>query len=54
MNLHAVIGFKFTKELNISIWPIDGILIGTTNQGQSGPWSNGNEEVLHIFPKFQN
>ena len=27
---------------------IDGILIGTTTQGQSGPGSNDNEEVLQI------
>ena len=34
---------------NSSIWPIDRILSGATTLGQSGPWSNGNEEVLHIF-----
>ena len=32
---------------NICIWLIDGILTGSTNPGQSGPGSNGNEEVLH-------
>ena len=36
------------KCLNGSIWPIDGSLLGTTPLGQSEPWSNGNEEVLHI------
>ena len=34
--------------LNNSIWPINGTLIGTTTQGQSGPGSNGNEGVLPI------
>ena len=28
-----------SKGLNSSIWPIDGILTGITNQGQSGPRS---------------
>ena len=31
-----------------SIWPIDRTLSGATTQGQSGPGSNGNEEVLCI------
>ena len=30
------------------IWPIDRTLIGATNQGQSGPGSNGTENELHI------
>ena len=33
---------------NISIWPIDRTLTGTTTLGQSEPESNGNEEVLCI------
>ena len=32
----------------ISIWPIDWTLSGATIPGQSGPGSDGNEEVLHI------
>ena len=40
--------FKHNKWLNSSIWPKDGILTGTTTQGQSEPGSNGNEEILHI------
>ena len=32
---------------NKSIWPIDGMLMGTTMPDQSGPESNGNKEVLH-------
>ena len=37
------------KWLNISIWPIDGTLTGTTTQGQSELESNGNEGILHIL-----
>ena len=33
---------------NSSIWPIDKTLSGTTTPGQSGPGSDGNEEVLNI------
>ena len=32
-----------------SISPIDGTLTSTTTSGQSGPGSNGNEEVLPIL-----
>ena len=32
---------------NHQIWAIDGILIGTTTCGQSGPGSYSNERVLH-------
>ena len=39
------------KWLNITVWLIDGTLTSTATQGQRGPWSNGNEEVLHI-PKI--
>ena len=31
-----------------SIWPIDRTLSGATTPGQSGPGSNGNEEVFRI------
>ena len=31
-----------------SIWPIDRTLSSATTPGQSGPGSDGNEEVLHI------
>ena len=31
-----------------SVWPIDRTQSGATTPGQSGPGSNGNEEVLHI------
>ena len=33
---------------NNSIWPPDKTLSGATTPGQSGPGSNGNEEVLYI------
>ena len=36
-------GFKYSKWLYSSIWPIDGT--GITTSDQSGPGSNGNEEV---------
>ena len=36
------------KWLNSSIWNIDGTKTSTTTLSQSGPESNGNEEVLHI------
>ena len=36
-----------------SIWPIDIILSGTTTPGQTGPWNNGNEGVLHILQIFK-
>ena len=41
------LGFNHSKWLNSSIWPIDGILTDITTPGQSGPGSNGNEELLH-------
>ena len=31
-----------------SIWPIDRTLSGATTPSQSGPWSDGSEEVLCI------
>ena len=33
---------------NSSIWPIDRILSSATTLGQSGPWSDGIEGILHI------
>ena len=33
---------------NSSIWPIHRTLSGATTSGQSEPWSDDNEEVLHI------
>ena len=41
-------GFKYRKWLGSSIWHIDGTVTDTTTLGQSGPGSNGNEEVLYI------
>ena len=41
-------GFNYTKWLQSSIWSIDETLTGITTSGQSGPGSNGNDEVLHI------
>ena len=37
--------------LNISIWPIDRTLIGTTTQSKNEPGSNDNEGVIHS-PQF--
>ena len=39
---------KLSKPQLSSIWPIDRILSGATTLGQSGPGSDGTEEVLHI------
>ena len=41
------IQFSISMQFS-SIQPIDRALSGTTIPGQSGPGSNGNEEVLHI------
>ena len=41
-------GFKYSKWLNSSIWPIDGIQTCTTTLGQRGLVSNNNEGVLWI------
>ena len=46
--MHTLNGFKYSKWLNNSIWPIDGTQTGTTTPSQGGPRSNGNEGVLHI------
>ena len=37
---------------NCSIWLIDKTLSGATTPGQSGPGSNGNEEVLRFPQSF--
>ena len=39
--------------MDISTWPIHGILTGTTSLGQGGPGSNGNEGVPLIPLSFQ-
>ena len=40
-------GFKYSKRLDSSIWPLDGTQTGTVTLDQSGPEINDNEEVLH-------
>ena len=40
-----------SKRLNTSIWPIAGTLTGTITLGQSGPKSNGDEEVATHSPR---
>ena len=45
--LFKVIQFNISTKFS-SIWPIDRTLSGTTTPGQSGPGSDGNEEVLRI------
>ena len=45
-------GFKYSKWLNSSIWPIDGILTGTTTPDQSEPESKGNEGGIAESPKL--
>ena len=47
--LHTVKCFKYGKWLNSSTWPTDGTWTGTASLGQSGPGSNDNERILHIF-----
>ena len=53
-NSLTVAWFQVIRILSIwsdsSIWPLDGILIGTTaTLGQSVPGSNDNEEVLYTL-----
>ena len=43
----TIMGFKYSKWLHSSVWAIDWTLAGTTTQDPIGPWSNGNEGVLH-------
>ena len=38
----------YREWLNCSIWPVDGILTGTTTSGQNELWSNDNDKVLAI------
>ena len=52
--LFQTIPFNISTQFS-SIWSVDGILSGTTTPdqgattpGQSGPWSDGNEEILRI------
>ena len=45
--LYQTIQFGISTQFS-SIWPIDRILLVTTTSGQSGPGSDGNEEVLRI------
>ena len=42
-----------TNNLQAFMWPINRILKGTTSPGQSGPGSNGNEEVFHTLQNFR-
>ena len=42
---HELIEYEYFCKR--SIWPLGGILIGTTTSGLSGPVSNGNEGTLH-------
>ena len=38
---------------NSSIWPIERILLGFTNSGQSGPGGDSNEGILRIPLKLK-
>ena len=42
-----------SEWLNSSIFPVDGILVGTTTPVQSGTRSNGNERVIHVPKSFR-
>ena len=46
-------GFKCSKLLYSSIWPIDGTRTYPKTLDQSGIGSNGNERVLHILESFR-
>ena len=46
--LFQTVQFSITTQFS-SIWPIDRTLSGAITPGQSGPGSDGNEEVLHIL-----
>ena len=49
LNVKTVQEIQFSiSTLFSSIWPIDRTLSGATTLGQSGPGSDGNEEVLCI------
>ena len=45
-------GFKYTKWLDISIWPVDETLRGTATPGQSGTRIKDNEDVFPILQNF--
>ena len=47
-NTYNFIQLILSKRLNSSTWPINGTLTSTTNPGQTGSGSNGNEGVLQI------
>ena len=40
---------KYEYSLSRPIWPLDGILTGTTTSVQSVPGNNGNDKVLHTL-----
>ena len=44
-SLALVICLHIVWMSNSSIWPIDTTLLGATSPGQSGPGSDGNEQV---------
>ena len=46
--------FQYSKWLNISIWPIDRTLLGTSTLDQRVPGGNDNEGILHIHQSFRN
>ena len=46
--LFQTIQFSISTQFS-SVWPIDRTLSGATTLGQSGPRSDVNEGVLHIF-----
>ena len=52
VSLTQVICLHTDWESNISLWPINGILSGTTTPGQNEPGSHGIESVLHILQSF--
>ena len=45
--LFQIIQFSISTQFS-SIWYIDRTLSGATTPSQSGPWSDGNNGVLHI------
>ena len=54
-SINALFKFKNSKHSKprfSSIWPIDRTLSGAATPGQSGPGSDGNEEVLRISQSF--
>ena len=45
--------FYSVKWSDVSIWRIDGTLLGITTPGKSGPWRIGNKGVLHIPQSYR-